>query len=82
MKTLHFHKLYTPSDVSKIIQRKEEDIVKILEEGRAEGKNFRGFWYIRGREVIKIQKLLKEKVKNVRILNDGIQKEKEKKTEK
>ena len=80
MKILHLYKIYTPSDVSKIIQRKEEDIVKILEEHKAEGKNFRGFWYIRGKEVIKIQKLLKEK--NVSTISHDLQKEKEKKTKK
>ena len=59
MRTLHFHKLYTPSDVSKIIQRKEEDIITLLEEGKAKGRKMMGFWYIRGSDVIQIQKLLK-----------------------
>ena len=78
MRTLHFHKLYTPSDVSKIIQRKEEDIITLLEENKAEGRKFGNFWYIRGREVIKIQKLLKEK--NVSTISHDLQKEEEKKT--
>jgi len=78
MRTLHFHKLYTPSDVSKIIQRKEEDIITLLEENKAEGRKFGNFWYIRGSEVVQIQKLLKEK--NVININNDLQKEKEKKT--
>jgi len=78
MKILHLYKLYTPSDVSKIIQRKEEDIITLLEENKAEGRKFGNFWYIRGSEVIKIQKLLKEK--NVSTISHDLQKEEEKKT--
>ena len=83
MRTLHFHKLYTPSDISKIIQRKEEDILNLLEERRAKGilgRKICGFWYIRGSDVIQIQKLLKEK--NVSTISHDLQKEEEKKTKK
>ena len=80
MRILHLSKIYTPSDVSKIIQRKEEDIITLLEENKAEGRKFGNFWYIRGSEVIKIQKLLKEK--NVSTISHDLQKEEEKKTKK
>ena len=66
MKKLHLYKMYNPRDVSIFISRKEEDIVTLLEKKRSSGKLGRkimGFWYVRGREVIKIQKLLKGKGK-------------------
>ena len=63
MKTLHLYKIYTPRDVAKFISRKEEDIIALLEKKRSSGKLGRkimGFWYVRGREVVTIQKLMKE----------------------
>ena len=65
MKKLHFYKMYTPRDVSIFISRKEKDIIKLLEEGKAKGIKLMGYWYVRGKEVIEIQKLMKE-VKNGR----------------
>ena len=62
MKTLHLYKIYTPRDVAKFISRKEEDIITLLEKKRPSGKLGRkimGFWYVRGKEIIEIQKLLK-----------------------
>ena len=58
MKKLHLHKIYTPRDVSIFISRKEEDIMSLLEKEKI-GKKMMGFWYIQGREVIKVQKLMK-----------------------
>lgn len=63
MKTLHLHKIYTPRDIAKFILKKEEDIIALLEKKRSSGKLGRkimGFWYVRGKEVIEIQKLFKE----------------------
>lgn len=59
MKKLHLHKIYTPRDVSIFILREEKDIITLLGKKKTIGKNMRGFWYVRGREVIEIQKLLK-----------------------
>lgn len=62
MKKLHLYKIYTPRDVSQFILKKEEDIIALLEKKRSSGKLGRkimGFWYVRGKEVIKIQKLMK-----------------------
>ena len=64
MKKLHLYKIYTPRDVSKFILREEKDIIALLEKERKSGKLGRkimGFWYVRGSDVIKIQKLLKDK---------------------
>ena len=64
MKTLHLYKLYTPQDISKILSRKEEEIIDLLERERTKGilgRKILGFWYVRGKQVIEIQKLLKGK---------------------
>lgn len=59
MKKLHLHKMYTPRQVSKYILRKEEDIITLLERKKTIGKKMFGYWYVRGSEVIEIQKLMK-----------------------
>jgi len=62
MKKLYLHKLYTPQDIAKILQRKEEEIIALLERERTKGvlgRKIMGFWYVRGKQVIEIQKLLK-----------------------
>lgn len=59
MKKLHLHKIYTPRDVAIFISRKEGNIIALLEKEKTIGKKMMGFWYVRGEEVIKIQKLLK-----------------------
>lgn len=62
MKKLHLHKIYTPRDVSIFILREEKDIIALLEKNRKSGilgRKIMGFWYVRGREVIEIQKLMK-----------------------
>ena len=60
MKKLHLYKMYTPRDVSIFILRKEKDIIKLLEEGKAKGIKLMGYWYVRGSKVIEIQKLMRE----------------------
>lgn len=64
MKKLHLYKMYTPRDIAKILLRKEEKIIALLEERRKNGllgRKIFGFWYVRGKEILEIQKLLKEK---------------------
>lgn len=61
MKKLYLYKLYTPRDIAKILQRKEEEIINLLEREKTKilGRKILGFWYVRGKQVIEIQKLLK-----------------------
>lgn len=64
MRKLHLYKMYTPSDIAKILLRKEEEIIALLEGKRKDGllgRKIFGFWYVRGKEILEIQKLLKEK---------------------
>ena len=61
MKTLHLYKIYTPRDVAKFILREEDKIIDLLEKKKTIGRKIMGYWYVRGSEVIKIQKLMKEK---------------------
>ncbi len=59
MKKLHLYKIYTPRDIAKFILREEDKIIDLLEKKKTIGKKMMGFWYVRGKEVIEIQKLLK-----------------------
>ncbi len=58
MKKLHLYKMYTPKDVSIFISRKEEDIISVLEKGGI-GKKMMGFWYVSGKQILKLQKIMK-----------------------
>ena len=71
MKTLHLYKIYTPRDVAKFILGKEGDIINLLEKKKTIGRKMMGFWYIRGKEVIEIQKLMKEKKNDQNSSNRG-----------
>ena len=79
MKKLHLYKIYTPRDVSIFILREEKEIIALLEKRMTDsvtdiskfhfapkpiGRKIMGFWYVRGKEVIEIQKLLKGDKKN------------------
>ena len=63
MKKLSINKMYTPQDIAKILSRKEGEIIALLEEEKKVtlGKKIFGYWYVRGKQVIEIQKLLKGK---------------------
>ena len=61
MKKLYTYKLYTPQDIAEILLRKEEEIIALLEKKKTIGRKILGFWYVRGKQVIEIQKLLKGK---------------------
>ena len=50
--------MYTPRDVARFILRKEEDIIALLEKEKI-GKKICGFWYVKGKQIIEIQKKLK-----------------------
>lgn len=74
MRKLHLYKIYTPRDVAKFILREERDIINLLEKERKSGKFGRkimGFWYVRGKEVIEIQKLMKGGKKDVKAKAGG-----------
>ena len=59
MRKLHLYKIYTPREVAIYILKKEDEIINLLEKKKTIGRKMMGFWYVRGREVIEIQKLLK-----------------------
>lgn len=59
MKKLHLYKIYTPREVAIFISREEKDIINLLEKKKTIGKKMMGYWYVRGKQVIEIQKLLK-----------------------
>ena len=74
MKKLHLYKIYTPQDIATFISREEKDIIELLETRRNNsitdiskfhfspktiGRKIMGYWYVRGKEIIEIQKLLK-----------------------
>ena len=84
MKRLHLYKIYTPRDIAKILLRKEEEIIALLEEKKTIGRKMFNFWYVRGKEILEIQKLLKGTEKNVGTTHNGLaqKKEKEKETKK
>jgi len=61
---IYAHKLYSPKDIERRMGIKEEKIIALLERERTKGilgRKILGFWYIRGKQVIEIQKLLKDK---------------------
>ena len=61
---IYAHKLYSPKDIERRMGIKEEKIIALLEKERTKGilgRKILGFWFIRGKQVIEIQKLLKDK---------------------
>jgi len=82
MKKLHLYKIYTPGDIAKILSRKEEEIIALLEEKKIIGRKMFNFWYVRGKEILEIQKLLKGDRKNVGATHNGLAQKEEKETEK
>lgn len=63
---IYVHKLYSPKDMERRMGIKEEKVIALLEKERTKGilgRKILGFWYIRGKQVIEIQKLLKDQSK-------------------
>ena len=71
MKTLYLYKLYTPRDIAEILLRKEEEIIALLEKKKTIGRKIMGFWYVRGKQIIEIQKLLKGEKKDAQTKAGG-----------
>ena len=82
MRKLHLYKIYTIRDVAIFILKKEEEIIALLEKKKTIGRKIMGFWYVRGKEVIEIQKLLKEKKSGQNSIDRGRSKRLETKKEK
>jgi len=55
------HKLYSAKDVERRIGIEEKKIIDLLEEKKTIGRKMGNFWFIRGREILEINRLLKEK---------------------
>ena len=58
---IYTHKLYSAKDVSRRIGIEEKKIIALLEEKKTLGRKMGNFWLIRGSEILKIKKLLKDK---------------------
>ena len=61
---IYSHKLYSPKDMAKRTGIEEEKIIALLEEKKTIGKKMGNFWFIRGREILEINKRLKERKRN------------------
>ena len=57
---IYAHKLYSPKDMAKRTGIEEEKIIALLEDKKTIGKKMGNFWFIRGREILEINKRLKE----------------------
>lgn len=55
------HKLYGAKDVEGRIGIKESEIKSFLEKRKNIGRKMGNFWFIRGSEILEINRLLKEK---------------------
>jgi len=61
---IYDHKLYSPKDMAKRTGIEEEKIISLLEEKKTIGKKMGNFWFIRGREILEINKRIKERKRN------------------
>lgn len=67
---IYAHKLYSAKDISRRIGIEEKKIIALLEEKKIIGRKMGNFWLIRGSEILKINKLLKER-SNVKVKANG-----------
>jgi len=58
---IYAHKLYSAKDVEKRTGIEEEKIIALLEEKKTIGRKMGNFWFIRGREILEINKRLKDR---------------------
>jgi hypothetical protein len=58
---IYFQKLYSAKDVERRIGIEEKKIIDLLEEKKTFGRKMGNFWLIRGREILEINRLLKER---------------------
>ena len=56
---IYSHKLYSAKDVERRIGIGKEKVIDLLEKNKTFGRKMGNFWFIRGREVLEIKKLLK-----------------------
>ena len=79
---IYAHKLYSAKDISRRIGIEEKKIIALLEEKKIIGRKMGNFWLIRGSEILKINKLLKEKKSGQNSIDRGRSKRLEIKKEK
>ena len=60
---IYSHKLYSPKDVSGRTGISVKKIIALLEKNKTFGKKMGNFWFIRGSEVLEINKILKRRNK-------------------
>ena len=58
---IYSNKLYLPGDIAKRIEVEEKKIIDLLEKEKTIGRKMGACWFIRGSEILKIKKLLKDK---------------------
>jgi len=61
---IYAHKLYSAKDVERRIGIEKEKIIDLLEKNKTFGRKMGNFWFIRGREISEINKLLRRKKSN------------------
>lgn len=68
---IYAHKLYLPRDVARRINIEEKKIIALLEEKKTIGRKMGVCWFIRGSEILEINKLLKGVKKDDQIETRG-----------
>ena len=76
---IYSHKLYSAKDVEKRTGIEKEKIIDLLEKNKTFGRKMGNFWFIRGSEILKINKILKRRVK---VGQDSIDRSRSKRLEK
>jgi len=56
---IYAHKLYSPRDVSRRIGIDVKKIIDLLEKNKTFGSKMGNFWFIRGSEILEINKILR-----------------------
>ena len=56
---IYSHKLYTPKDVSRRTGIDVKKIIALLEKNKTFGRKMGNFWFIRGSEILEINKILR-----------------------
>ena len=56
---IYAYKLYLPRDIARRIGVEKEKIIDLLEKNKTIGKKMGACWFVRGSEVLEINKILK-----------------------
>ena len=68
---IYTHKLYLPRDIARRIGTEEEKIIALLEKEKTIGRKMGACWFIRGSEILGINKIFKERKRNEQIEAGG-----------